>query len=156
MRALVHGDINKSKFKSYIDFDDKIKFRCAVNGTSSCMYVRKNYRYADIKYIGIGVCPQFYRNDGKSQNIVKSDDAWTNIYGKYIIASDSMNHIMFVCRYDKIVWNILFDKCKKTANKIMDEAEYDQFIQDRIKTELKTEVDNNYDEIISLFDGFIN
>ena len=156
MRVLVHGDINKSKFKSYIDFDEKIKFRCAVNGTSSCMYVRKNYRYTDIKYIGVGICPLFYRNDGKSHRIPKNDDAWTNIYGKYIIASDSMNHTMFVCRYVDTVWNILFEKCNKTANKIMNEEEYNQFLQDRIRTELQTEKDNNYEEIINLFDGFVN
>ena len=67
-----------------------------------------------------------------------------------------MNHTMFVCRYIDTVWNILFEKCNKTANKIMNEEEYNQFLQDRIRTELQTEKDNNYEEIINLFDGFVN
>ena len=51
------------------------------------------------------------------------------------------------------------DKLKDYAHKLMfdmNEEEYNQFLQDRIRTELQTEKDNNYEEIINLFDGFVN
>lgn len=156
MKILVHGDINYSIFKSYVEFGKKIKFRCAVNGTSSSMFVRKNYKYCDIKYIGIGICPMFYRNDGKTSNVDRSDEGWTSIYGKYVIASDSMNHTMFVCRYNELAWKYLCKMCFNTANKIMGEDEYEDFLKDRIIIERQTEKDNNYDDIVGQYDGFVN
>lgn len=115
----------------------------------------RRYQYRDIHYLCIDDCPVLFRKN-KNKNTRYTGEEWRSIYGKYVIAINQDNGIMFACSYTDAVWDFLTERCRDTAEKIFNEKEWLEYKQERIALEKKTEIDNGHWEIVSQFDGYVN
>lgn len=73
---------------------------------------KKEIMYNQISMIFIGDCPTKYRFRDYWGRAGKIN--WMRCYGKYIIAlNQKMDNVLFVCSYNKKIWEILKEKCKQ-------------------------------------------
>lgn len=104
--------------------------------------------------IMVSDCPLIYVPNRRG--FANEKEVWRREYGEYIIAYDSKKHIMFACGYQNQVWNLLRERCQKTAKYIVSEKEYLDYLAQRKQIEAKTEEKNDYQKIIDKFDGYVN
>lgn len=121
--SLCHKKLN------YLVFDENIRLH-TVTGESR----NRTCQYSDVKAIYVDECPDEYRQRVSllEKGFVYSTTVWTSLYGKYIIAADKHNNILFVCSYQQEIWDMLIARCK-SLEFVMDEEEYNVFKAERQK-----------------------
>jgi hypothetical protein len=90
-------------------------------------------RYSDVKAIFVDECPEEFIRPGILFYKGRSQLFWTESYGKYIIAVDKENIVLFICSYREDVWQMLIERCKDSLEYIFDEEEYAAFKTERKK-----------------------
>lgn len=146
----VHLTTALPETSGYLELGEDIVFHNVMG-----KYRHRRHQYSDIRYICIDDCPAQFRKN-KSKNSCYTGEEWRSIYGKYVIAINRDNNIMFACSYTDGVWDLLTERCSDTAEKIFTEKEWLEYKQAQIELQKKTENDNGYRKIISQFDGYVN
>ena len=90
-------------------------------------------RYSDVRAIFVDECPEEFIRPGILFYKGRSQLFWTESYGKYIIAVDKENIVLFICSYREDVWQMLIERCKDSLEYIFDEEEYAAFKTERKK-----------------------
>jgi len=93
----------------------------------------KTYQYDDIKKIYVDDCPDRFVPMGRMGHF------WSETHGKYIIARDGEDEIIFVCSFSENLWDLLMAHCKNQLDFVMDEAEFQNFKEERKKLAAKIE-----------------
>ncbi len=90
-------------------------------------------QYSDVRAIFVDECPEEFIQPGILFHKGRSQLFWTASYGKYIIAVDKENTVLFICSYREDVWEILIERCKDSLEYILNEEEYAAFKTERKK-----------------------
>ena len=113
---------------NYLILDEDIRF-VVRTGTMR----EKTCQYSDVRAIFVDECPEEFIQPGILFNKGRSQLFWTASYGKYIIAVDKENNVLFVCSYSEDVWEMLIARCGDSLEYIFSEEEYADFKKERKK-----------------------
>lgn len=94
---------------------------------------KRTCQYSDVRAIFVDECPEEFIQPGILFRKGRSQFFWTASYGKYIIAVDKENIVLFICSYSEYIWQILIERCKDSLEYILNEEEYAAFKKERRK-----------------------
>lgn len=111
-------------------------------------------KYSDVRTIFVDECPEEFIQPGILFHKGRSQLFWTASYGKYIIAVDKENIVLFICSYREDVWEMLIERCKDSLEYILNEEEYADFkikrkqLMDQVEKEtVERELEKYYKKI---------
>ncbi len=134
---------------NYLILGDDIRFvvRTGTMRKTTC-------QYSDVRAIFVDECPEEYIQSGILFHKGRSQLFWTASYGKYIIAVDKENIVLFICSYREDVWEMLIEHCKDSLEYILNEEEYADFkikrkqLMDQVEKEtVERELEKYYKKI---------
>lgn len=112
---------------------------------------KRTCQYSDVRAIFVDECPREFIQPGILFHKGRSQLFWTASYGKYIIAVDKENIVLFICSYREDVWEMLTKRCKGSLEYIMNEEEYADFkikrkkLMDQVEKEtVERELEKHY------------
>lgn len=135
---------------NYLILDEDIRFviRTGTMRKTTC-------QYSDVRAIFVDECPEEFIQPGILFHKGRSQLFWTASYGKYIIAVDKENIVLFICSYREDVWEMLIERCKDSLEYILNEEEYEDFkikrkqLMDQVEKEtVERELERYYNQKI--------